>query len=123
MNPVIQEITVADLRPNGIKVGEGIGIIIHDMKVTKDGITITATDPSRSLPRFYLVEENKVVRYEGGGGYLGQETGTLTQDVKYIGRSPNNPLPTPDLTKVTHILFECGGEMLNIQNPIYQGGN
>lgn len=124
INPVIQEVTVSDLKPNGIVIGRpGQGRdIIHDLKVITDGVTVTATTPGKSMPGFYLVEENNVVRYRGGGGYMGEYTGTLTQDVKYIGRRPINPLPTPDLTKVTHILFESSGELLLVENPLYKGG-
>ena len=118
--PVIQSITVDDLKPNGIKMD---GQIIHDLQVTAGGVTVTATTSGKAMPGFYLVEENNVVRYSGGGGYMGEYTGTLTEDVKYIGRSPNNPLPTPDLTKITHILFEYGGELLSVENPLYKGGN
>ncbi|WP_449241490.1 stalk domain-containing protein [Desulfoscipio gibsoniae] len=118
--PVIQSITVDDLKPNGIKMD---GQIIHDLQVTKGGVTVTATTSGKAMPGFYLVEENNVVRYSGGGGYMGEYTGTLTEDVKYIGRSPNNPLPTPDLTKITHVLFEYGGELLLVENPLYKGDN
>jgi len=122
VNPIIQEVSVSDLKPNGIKMGGNQGIIIHDLKVDKNGITITATDLSRVLPLFYLVEEGNVVRYRGGG-YMGTETGTLTCDVKYIhGRGDSFYIP-PDLTKVTHILFEFGGELLLVENPLYKGGN
>ncbi|WP_051273714.1 stalk domain-containing protein [Desulfotruncus alcoholivorax] len=128
LHPVIQEITVDGLKPNGIKLGEGMGIIIHDVKVAKDGVTITATSDDRVLPSFYLVEEGNVVRYRGGGGYMGKETGKLTYSPNEIPggeyKPGSNPPFTPaDLTKVTHILFEFGGELLNVKNPIYQGGN
>ena len=122
-NPVIQKINVNDLKPNGILMGGRGGDIIHDMKVAKDGITITATCPGSILPSFYLVEEDNKVRYKGGGGYMGSETGTLTCDVKYIGRGPINSLPTPDLTKITHIMFEFAGEILLVENPLYKGGS
>ncbi|WP_051273694.1 stalk domain-containing protein [Desulfotruncus alcoholivorax] len=127
-SPVIQEATVDDLKPNGIKMGKGDGIIIHDLNVTKDGVTITATNSSYFVPHFYLVEEGNVVRYRGGGGYMGKETGKLTYSPNEIPggeyKPGSNPPFTPaDLTKVTHILFEFGGELLNVKNPIYQGGN
>jgi len=123
-NPVIQKVNVSDLKPNGILMGGRGGNIIHDVKVTKDGITITATSPGSILPSFYLVEEGNVVRYRGGGGYMGTETGTLTEQAKYIlggGKyTPGDPYSNPpDLTKVTHILFEFGGEMLLVENPLY----
>ncbi|MCG8402401.1 MAG: copper amine oxidase N-terminal domain-containing protein [Firmicutes bacterium] len=123
LNAVIQKVSVGNLKPNGILMGGNKGIIIHDIQVDKNEITITATDLSRVLPLFYLVEEDNVVRYRGGGGYMGSETGTLTCDVKYIGRGPINSLPTPDLTKITHIMFEFAGEILLIQNPLYKGGS
>ncbi|SFF97605.1 Copper amine oxidase N-terminal domain-containing protein [Desulfotomaculum arcticum] len=121
--PIIQEITVDDLKPNGIRVSKVSGYVIHDLQVTEDGITVTATTPGKSMPKFYLVEEDNVVRYKGGGGYMGEYTGTLTQDVKYIHGSGDSFYITPDLTKATHILFEFGGELLNVKNPTYQGGN
>ncbi|AEG14464.1 copper amine oxidase-like domain-containing protein [Desulfofundulus kuznetsovii DSM 6115] len=122
--PVIQEVSVSELHPNGIKVGREE--IIHDVKVAKDSVTITASDPGRSLPFFYLVEEGNVVRYEGGGGYMGKETGTLSVPVEHIRAwTPDGmqTLPPVDLTKVTHIMFEFGGEILLVKNPLYRGGN
>ncbi|MDK2888546.1 MAG: hypothetical protein PWP72_1424 [Thermoanaerobacter sp.] len=122
--PVIQEVSVSELHPNGIKVGREV--IIHDVKVAKDSVTITASDPGRSLPFFYLVEEGNVVRYEGGGGYMGKETGTLSVPVEHIRAwTPDGmqTLPPADLTKVTHIMFEFGGEILLVKNPLYKGGN
>lgn len=125
-NPVIQEVTVADLKPNGIEIGGKKGHrgdIIHDLRVTPDGVTVTATNPGKAMPRFYLVEEGKVVRYRGGGGYMGEVTGTLTQDVQYIHGSGDSFYTTPDLTKVTHIMFEFSDELLLVENPLYRGGN
>lgn len=94
--------------------------------VIKDGITITAINPGRWVPFFYLVEEGKVARYKGGG-YMGTETGTLTKDVKYIlggeyDPYSNSPYTPPDLTKVTHIMFEFAREILLVKNPLYEGG-
>ncbi|WP_051688360.1 stalk domain-containing protein [Desulfofalx alkaliphila] len=128
-NPVIQEVTVADLKPNGIEIAgkDGHrGDIIHDLKVTPDGVTVTASNPGKSMPKFYLVEEGKVVRYRGGGGYMGTVTGTLTAPVDHIrAGTPDGMafLPPADLTKVTHIMFELGDELLLVQNPLYKGGN
>jgi hypothetical protein len=124
--PVIQEVSVSDLHPNGIKVGGIGGDLIHDVKIDKDGVTITATNPGRWLPFFYLVEEGNVVRYKGGGEYMGKETGTLNVPVEYIcAWTPDGmqTLPPADLTKVTHIMFEYDGEILLVKNPLYKGGN
>ncbi|AEG14566.1 copper amine oxidase-like domain-containing protein [Desulfofundulus kuznetsovii DSM 6115] len=124
-SPVIQEVSVSELRPYGIKLGKDA--IIHDIDVTKDGITITASTPGRFIPFFYLVEEGNVVRYKGGGGYMGKETGTLSVPVEHIRAwTPDgmHTLPQADLTKVTHVMFPgTDGEILLVKNPLYKGGN
>ncbi|AEG14448.1 copper amine oxidase-like domain-containing protein [Desulfofundulus kuznetsovii DSM 6115] len=124
-SPVIQEVSVSELRPYGIKLGKDA--IIHDIDVTKDGITITASTPGRFIPFFYLVEEGNVVRYKGGGGYMGKETGTLSVPVDHIRAwTPDgmHTLPPADLTKVTHVMFPgTDGGILLVKNPLYKGGN
>jgi len=114
-------VTVDDLVPNGIRMDGSV--VLHNVKVTPEGITMTVTSKSRFTPHIFLVEEGNLVRYHVQAAPMSKDTTTVTQEARDIFGFDEylNELPQPDLTKMPEIIFYIGDSNIIVKNPIYQG--
>jgi len=122
---LIETVTVDDLRPNGIKFTERI--VIHNVNVAPDAITMTLTSIGGLVPHIYLVEEGNVIRYHKGTSLMASGTDTVTKGTELIHGAElgsTTELPEPDLRNFKYIIIGfVEGNMLQIVNPIYTGGS
>lgn len=107
-----QKVTVDELRQmNGIRVGDKY--VVYDVKVTEKGVETTQFISSNFAPPLMLVEKGNVVRYIVPGNV---PAGTyFIEKESFSGGTYENPLPPPDMSKVTGVMFEYTDRLLYVE--------
>ncbi|MEG6617487.1 copper amine oxidase N-terminal domain-containing protein [Peptococcaceae bacterium 1198_IL3148] len=115
INLKFQKVTVDELRQsNGIHIGDTS--VIHDVKITDEGVYTTQSSIYHTGLGFILVEEGNIIRYNySTNPDMQGTTETTFAAKKHIrGGTYKNPLPTPDMNKVTGVLFQYGDKLLHV---------
>lgn len=119
----IQYVTVDDLKPNGIRLGDhknGYKVIL-DMQVTKEKVYIKQFATWQTPVRIVLAEGNMVGRIrENPLKKFTENPFTYGYDVYWEGADWG--APPLDISQVSHIMVMYDNEILAIANPLYQGG-
>ncbi|MBF7082653.1 copper amine oxidase N-terminal domain-containing protein [Desulfallas sp. Bu1-1] len=117
----IQEVTVADLKPNGIKLGSDT--VVLDMNVTKDKVYIkyAQKDVGALSPLPIILAEGNMVARGRANPLTEYNINPFTHGYNVYYDGADRGLSPADITKISHIMILAYDQILAIKNPMYGG--
>ncbi len=125
---LIREISIDDLKPNGIKLGDekdGFEVILDVSVKPEDNAVYIKQLGSDVVSVPVVLSEGKDVSRSRPQAPRDKDSYLFTSkyDINYQPELTYSGLPEADITKISHIMVLYANSILAIKNPLYKGGN